>query len=84
VTPILFAAPGRRMGLDELVPLMLEPGFATLFARVPPFLNSSAHVSPALLEIESPKSRYVRRWRRHARSCEACAAVFRYYGLPIR
>jgi hypothetical protein len=30
-----------------------------------------------------PRSRYVRRWRRHARHCLHCANVFRYYGLKL-
>jgi hypothetical protein len=36
-----------------------------------------------MLALSPPRSRYVRRWRRHARHCLACANVFRYFGLSV-
>jgi hypothetical protein len=36
-----------------------------------------------MLAMISPKSRYARRWKRHARRCLSCANVFRYYGISL-
>ena len=74
---------GRRKSLDELVRLLVQPGFASRLRRVPEPESSSAHVSPELLAVVPPRSRYVRKWRRHARNCPYCAAVFRYYGIKV-
>lgn len=74
---------GRRKRLDELVRLLVSPGFASLFRRVPAVRESAGHVSPSILAASSPRSRYVRTWRRHARRCRTCAEAFRYLGLSI-
>jgi len=74
----------RRVGLDALVVQMVDPGFTTRYCRVPSTLERSGHVSPSMLAIQSARSRYVRRWRRHARRCPQCAATFRYLGLSLR
>jgi hypothetical protein len=84
MTALTMATAGQRFTLDQLVLRMTEPGFAALYGRRPSFAESSGHVSPTMLQLESPRSRYVRRWRRHAQRCPSCAAVFRYLGLPLR
>jgi hypothetical protein len=73
----------RRIGLDALVAQMGTPGFAVRYGRVPALTERSGHVSPAMLALQSPRSRYVRTWRRHAQRCVECAAVFRYLGLKV-
>lgn len=73
----------RRQSLDALVAQMGEPGFVLRFRRRPAPISGSGHVEPAMLALSSPRSRYVRRWRRHAARCAACASVFRYYGLKV-
>ena len=60
---------------------MAEPDFTVRHRRVPEIPETGAHVSPEMLAMISPKSRYVRRWKRHARRCLPCANVFRYYGI---
>jgi hypothetical protein len=74
---------GGRSGLDELVGRLVEPDFAVRHRRVPEVPATGAHVSPEVLALEPPRSRYVRRWRRHARHCLPCANVFRFYGLKL-
>jgi hypothetical protein len=82
---IAAALPGqRRVGLDALVAQMTDPGFAMRYRRAPKLIERSGHVSPAMLAMQSPRSRYVRTWRRHARRCHECAAIFRYLGLPLK
>ena len=72
-----------RENLDRLVTQMAKPGFVYRFRRAPRMTESSSHVSPAMLSMESPRSRYVRKWRRHARLCPTCAETFRYFGLSL-
>jgi uncharacterized membrane protein len=74
---------GARESLDRLVAHMAEPGFAIRFRRVPPSTERPGHVSPTILAASSRRSKYVRQWRRHARRCNDCANVFRYFGLSI-
>jgi len=72
-----------RKALDEIVADMAEPGFITRHHRPPSVPETGAHVNADMLAVVAPRSRYVRRWRRHARHCLACANVFRYFGLPL-
>ena len=74
----------RRVGLDALVAQVVDPGFAIRYCRVPTLRERGGHVSPSLLAMQPLRSRYVRTWRRHARRCSECAAVFRYLGFPLR
>lgn len=73
----------RRIGIDALVARMVDPGFTIRFRRVPVMRERNGHVSPAMLAMQPRRSRYVRTWCRHARSCAECAAVFRYLGFPL-
>jgi len=73
----------RRVSLDALVAQMTDPGFVTRYCRVPSLRERSGHVSPAILAHEPPRSRYVTRWRRHARRCPSCASAYRYFGLSV-
>ena len=75
---------GRRVGLDHLVRLMVEPCFVMLHRRTPPMAERAGHVSPTMLSLESPRSRYVKRWKRHARSCSSCALVFSHFGISLK
>ena len=75
---------GRRVGLDTLVSGMLDPCFIMRYRRVPRAPTTSGHVNPSLLQLMPARSRYVRRWRRHARRCHECAIIFRSLGLPIK
>ena len=72
-----------RQALDEIVGRMLEPGFVIRHRRAPAGRKTGAHVDPEMLALSPPRSRYVRRWRRHARHCLDCANVFRYLGLSL-
>lgn len=72
-----------RLTLDLLVPQMTEPGFVIRYRRVPTLRERAGHVSPTMLANVAPRSRYARRWRRHATHCPDCAAVFRYLGFTI-
>lgn len=74
----------RRVGLDALVGQMADPGFGFRYRRVPLMRERGGHVSPSMLAMQPLRSRYVRTWRRHARRCSECAAIFRYLGFPIR
>jgi hypothetical protein len=74
---------GRRQSLDRLLERMADPGFVIRYRRVPSSRETSGHVSPALLAVSPPRSRYVRKWRRHARRCPECANAFRYLGLSV-
>lgn len=74
----------RRVGLDALVAQMADPVFSHRYRRRPVLLERGGHVSPSMLAMQTPRSRYVRSWRRHARRCADCAAVFRYLGLSLR
>jgi hypothetical protein len=62
---------------------MAEPGFSVPHRRVPEAPVTGAHVSPEILAAVPPRSRYVRKWRRHARQCLHCANVFRYFGVSL-
>ncbi len=73
----------RRRALDRLVAQMADPVFVLRHRRVPSGREQSGHVSPSLLAVSGPRSRYVRSWRRHARRCPVCAATFRYLGLSL-
>lgn len=77
-------ADGTRFGLDHLVRLMFEPGFVMRHRRVLVMTERTGHVSPTMLSLESPRSRYVRRWKRHARTCPSCAAVFAHLGISLK
>ena len=74
----------RRLGLDALVAQMTSPGFVIRYRRAPALRERGGHVSPSMLAVQAPRSRYVRSWRRHARRCSECAAVFRFFGLSLR
>ena len=75
--------PGGRKALDEIVNQAAEPDFVTRHRRVPKISKTGAHVNPEILAMVPPRSRYVHRWRRHARHCLECANVFRYFGLSL-
>ncbi|MCG6949305.1 MAG: hypothetical protein LJE93_10370 [Acidobacteria bacterium] len=75
--------PGGRQTLDDIVGRMGETDFTIRHRRVPEFPETGAHVSPEMLAMISPKSRYVKKWKRHARRCLRCANVFRYYGISL-
>jgi len=77
------ATRGRRMALDQLLQQLVEPGFIVRHRRAPSMRETSGHVSPSMLAVAPPRSRYVRRWRRHARHCQRCSEVFRYMGLSL-
>ncbi|MCP4902723.1 MAG: hypothetical protein GY906_37645 [bacterium] len=79
-----IAIGARRRTLDDLVAQVLQPGFVARYRRMPSCVESSGHVSAPMLEISPPRSRYVRRWKRHARRCEQCRETFRYYGLSVK
>lgn len=83
MTAATLVLEGRRVGLDQLVRLLSEPTFAFRFRRTIDVSERPGHVSPTMLALESPRSKYVKRWRRHARSCPSCAAAFRHFGLPL-
>ena len=74
---------GGRKALDAIVERMAEPGFAADHPRAPLKRRTGAHVNPEMLALSSPRSRYVRRWRRHAKHCQDCRNVFRYLGLGL-
>jgi hypothetical protein len=76
-------AGGGRKTLDLLIAQLTDPLFVTRHRRVPSSRERGGHVSPAILAVSSPRSRYVRRWRRHARRCPECGSVFRYFGLAV-
>jgi len=73
----------RRKSLDELFFLVQQPSFARLYRRLPTHCEVPGHASLRLLELAPPKSRYVRRWKRHARHCPGCAELFRFLGIPL-
>ena len=75
---------GGRQSLDRLVAMLKEPGFRLRHPRRPSARTSSGHVNPNELALAPPRSRYVRRWRRHARRCPTCAEAFRYLGLSLK
>lgn len=72
-----------RLSLDVLMARLREPAFATCYRRAPSFVERSGHVSAAVLAVASPRSAYVRSWRRHARRCPECAGAFRYFGFSV-
>lgn len=72
-----------RLPLDQLVAQMADPGFVLLHRRAPVLRELNGHVSPSLLGLASPRSSYVRKWRRHARRCPICGQAFRYFGLSL-
>jgi hypothetical protein len=74
---------GGRKALDEIMGQVAKPEFAVRHRRLPAMPETGAHVCPEMLALSPPRSRYVRRWRRHARHCLACANVFRYFGLTV-
>jgi hypothetical protein len=73
----------ERQCLDRLVAQMTNPVFVVRYRRTPSGRERGGHVSPAILAMSAPRSRYARSWRRHARRCQACAATFRYLGLSL-
>ena len=75
--------PGGRKALDEIIASAAETDFVTRHRRVPSVSTTGAHVNPEILAIVPPRSRYVRRWRKHARHCLECANVYRYFGLSL-
>jgi hypothetical protein len=74
----------RRLGLDALVEKSADASFVVRHRRMPVLRERSGHVSPSMLAVQPPRSRYVRKWRRHAQRCPECAAVYRYLGLSLR
>lgn len=72
-----------RKALDDIIGRMAEPGFAGRHPRAPSKRRTGAHVNPEMLALSPPKSRYVRRWRKHARNCQDCSNVFRYLGISL-
>lgn len=72
-----------RKALDDIVERMAEPGFAASHPRRPSKRPTGAHVNPEMLALSPPRSRYVRRWRRHAKTCQDCKNVFRYLGIGL-
>ena len=78
-----MSADGKRPGLDRLMAQVADPVFVLRHRRIPSRREQGGHVSPSLLALSGPRSRYVRSWRRHARRCPACAATFRYLGLSL-
>lgn len=72
---------GTRVGLDQLVRLLAEPCFVMRHRRTISMAERAGHVSPTMLALEPPRSRYVRKWKRHAKTCSSCAAVFRQIGF---
>jgi hypothetical protein len=83
MTAAALACGVRRFKLDELVARILEPGFVARYCRLRSFREAGGHVSPSILALQSPRSHYVSRWRRHARRCTTCGSVFRYFGLSL-
>lgn len=76
-------AGGGRKTLDALVAQLADPLFVMRHRREPSSRERGGHVSPAILAVSSPRSRYVRQWRRHARRCPECGNTFRYLGLAV-
>ena len=72
-----------RKPLDVLLADLTDAAFVVRHRRVPSAREKDGHVSPTILAVSAPRSRYVRSWRRHARSCPGCAEVFRYLGLSV-
>jgi hypothetical protein len=72
---------GGRLSIDRLVARVRDPMFVLRHRRLPSTRETAGHVSPTMLAVSGPRSRYVRSWRRHARRCPTCAAAFRYLGL---
>jgi hypothetical protein len=83
MTAAVMACATRRFSLDALVARVAEPGFVTLYGRARSFREAGGHVSPSILSLQSPRARYVSRWRAHARRCPTCAGVFRYFGFSL-
>lgn len=83
MTTMTLTAGTRRMGIDQLMARILEPGFAIRFGGAPSLKERAGHVSPSILQVESSRSKYVSRWRRHLRHCPACTRVYRYFGFPV-
>jgi hypothetical protein len=74
---------GQRLALDELVSRVRDPAFASRHRRQLSMRETSAHVNPVMLAVSSQDSLYVRSWREHARRCDACAELFRYFELEL-
>lgn len=83
MTALTLTAGTRRMGIDQLMARVLEPGFAIRFGGAPSLRERAGHVSPCVLQGESSRSKYVSRWRRHVRHCPACTRVYRYFGFSV-
>jgi hypothetical protein len=73
----------QRVPLDTLVTRMRDPTFASRHRREHSMRDTSAHVNPVMLAVSSRDSLYVRSWRDHARRCEPCRGLYRYFGLPL-
>jgi hypothetical protein len=73
-----------RRNLDQLVTEMGEPGFVSRHGRGRAPSTGAGHVDATVLSLSPRQSRYVRRWRRHARRCLACRQIFRALGLSLR
>jgi hypothetical protein len=78
------AAALPRRSLDQLVSEMVQPGFVARHGRGLQAPHGGGHVDAAVLALSRAGSRYVRRWRRHARRCPGCRQVFRSLGLSLR
>ena len=73
----------QRLPLDALVSRMEDPAFASRHRRELTLRETSAHANPVMLAVAAPDSLYVRCWKDHAGSCEACASLFEYFGLSL-
>ncbi len=73
----------QRVSLDTLVTQMRDPTFSFRYRREFSLRDTSAHVNPVMLAVSSRDSLYVRSWRDHARRCEPCRGLFRYFDLPV-
>jgi hypothetical protein len=71
------------MPLDTLVSRMRDPVFTARHRRQLSLRETSAHVNPVMLAVSSRDSLYVRSWRDHAKRCDACADLFRYFELDV-
>jgi hypothetical protein len=76
-----YPTSSRRWSLDALFGRLLDPTFIARFRRRLSFRETSRHASPLMLAVSGPDSMYVREWREHARTCSACRALFKYFGL---
>lgn len=72
-----------RLPLDVLIRRLRDPEEKARYRRELSFRKTSEHANPLMLAVSTPDSMYVRSWRRHAVSCEACRRLFAYFGLDL-